>query len=282
MSKMENHKKRIITVSAIGVAVALIIGGVLFWWFMFEQPHRQAVAEFDATVKIVESKNAELDKAAKSLESVVSGGGEPLDSQTKSDATAVLKKARQKKRTIPANSGSTEEIKQRTELLKKPLDYSGLLKEIGEREAALTQSIAQLKQVTAPSQDFVMDRLKTVPTVQSEAAATEDHDPNNKLNKAGGYTAAIYFESADVDQSQFSESDLIEKGTDAGGQIEVYKTREDAEKRNTYLGAFDGGLLSSGAHSVEGTCVVRASSKMTATQQKEITNQVIAALTALQ
>ena len=35
-------------------------------------------------------------------------------------------------------------------------------------------------------------------------------------------------------------ADLVAKGTDAGGCVEVYKTAEDAKKRNDYLSAFDG------------------------------------------
>ncbi|CAD0144417.1 protein of unknown function [Streptococcus thermophilus] len=86
------------------------------------------------------------------------------------------------------------------------------------------------------------------------------------MNKPGGYTSAIYFTDSEV-QDQIDGSDIIAKGTDAGGQIEVYKSPEEAQKRNTYLSAFDGaGLFNSGSHEVCGTCVIRTSSKLTATQ----------------
>lgn len=114
------------------------------------------------------------------------------------------------------------------------------------------------------------------------APVTEDNDPNGNLNKAGGYTSTVYFESQNVDQSEVYGKDLIDKGADAGGAIETYKTNKDATKRDAYLGAFDGGILSSGSHKVIGTVLVRASTKLTATQQNEFTQAIINALTRLE
>ena len=65
-------------------------------------------------------------------------------------------------------------------------------------------------------------RLKEIVTITDVQSATENNDPNQDLNKQGSYTAAVA------------------KGMDAGGCVEVYKTAEDAKKRNDYLSAFDG------------------------------------------
>jgi len=75
---------------------------------------------------------------------------------------------------------------------------------------------------------------------------------------------------------------LIDKGTDAGGEIEVYANEEDAIKRNDYLAAFDGGILSSRSHRVVGTVVIRISDELTASQQKALEEKVLNALSALQ
>lgn len=64
--------------------------------------------------------------------------------------------------------------------------------------------------------------------------------------------------------------------------MEVYATAEEAEGRDTYLGAFDGGMLSTGSHTVVGTCVVRTSDYLTASQQKDIEAAVIESLTRLE
>src|SRR5699024_5528287 len=91
----------------------------------------------------------------------------------------------------------------------------------------------------------------------------------------GGYTATVYFASDLVDQSQVYGETIVDKGTEAGGAVEVYPTVEDATKRNEYLASFDGaGFLSSGSHSVVGTVVIRTSDQLTASQQKEIETNI--------
>ena len=51
---------------------------------------------------------------------------------------------------------------------------------------------------------------------------------------------------------------------------------EDAEKRRDYLATYDGTIT------VIGTVLVRTSNKLTATQQKELEQKVIDALTRLE
>ena len=125
------------------------------------------------------------------------------------------------------------------------------------------------------AQEIVIDEIKYV------KAVTEDNDPNGQLNKPGGYTATVYFESSNVDQNEVYGTDLIEKGTDAGGAIEVYATEEDAHKRNDYLATFDGTVLASGSHRVVGTVVIRTSDELTASKQKALEAKIISALAAL-
>ena len=139
-----------------------------------------------------------------------------------------------------------------------------------------------MKQVTNPSEAFVIERLQGIEGIGDISAVTEDNDPNGQLGKAGGYTATVYFTSPLVNQGDVIGSTVIEKGCDGGGAIEVYATVEDANKRNDYLGAFDGGIFSSGSHNVVGTVLVRTSDKLTASQQKELEAAIIEALTRLQ
>ena len=131
-----------------------------------------------------------------------------------------------------------------------------------------------------------MQRILTVDDVVDARAVTEDQDPNGNLHKAGGSTSTIYFESKKVDQSKVYVSGdykdvLIDKGTDAGGAIEVYSTVEDAEKRRDYLATYDGTIFANGTHTVIGTVLVRTSNELTASQQKELEQKVIEALTKL-
>ncbi|MBE6883799.1 MAG: hypothetical protein E7487_04275 [Ruminococcaceae bacterium] len=142
----------------------------------------------------------------------------------------------------------------------------------------LDSKINQL--VNNPTEEYVIECLEKVPNIIEISAVTEDNDPNGNLNKDGGYTSQVYFSVSLVNQNTVSGTDLIDKGTEAGGSIEVYSTVKDAEVRNEYLSGWDNTILNSGSHSVIGTVVVRTSDKLTATQQKELETDIITVLTA--
>ena len=161
----------------------------------------------------------------------------------------------------------------------KTVDYSEVLTNISEKQTELERSIQRYSLVDNPTEAYIIECLKKVPTVADIAAVTEDNDPNGKLNKAGGYTAQVYFSSDLIDQSGIYGTSIIDKGTDCGGSIEVYTTVEDATNRNDYLAAFDGGIFASGSHTVIGTVLVRTSDELTASQQKALEANIIAALT---
>jgi hypothetical protein len=134
------------------------------------------------------------------------------------------------------------------------------------------------KLVDQPSEVYVIECLQKVPCIIDIEAVTEDNDPIGQLNKPGGYTALVYFSYELVNQEEVYGDDLIDKGTDAGGSIEVYRTKDDANKRNDYLATFDGTVLASGSHKVIGTVVVRTSDELTASQQNLLEANIIAAL----
>ena len=109
---------------------------------------------------------------------------------------------------------------------------------------------------------------------------------DGKLNKAGGYTAAVYFSSDLVPAGEAMANEkytgIPAVGCDGGGCVEVFATAEDAESRNSYLANFDGNaLLAPGSHEVLGTCVVRTSDKITASQQQTLTQNIKDSLTRL-
>lgn len=118
-------------------------------------------------------------------------------------------------------------------------------------------------------------RLKEIDTISDVQSATEDNDPNQGLNKQGSYTAAVYFSDNEV-TNPVAGADLVAKGTDAGGCVEVYKTVEDAKKRNDYLSAFDGlpTVINPGSHYVYGTVVIRVAASLTASQQNALTQKI--------
>lgn len=160
----------------------------------------------------------------------------------------------------------------------KTVDYSNATAELRESKTNLENSIKQYSLVNNPSEAYVIECLKRVPGIMGISAATEDNDPNGHLGKAGGYTAAIYFSHEFIDQSTIYGDSIIDKGTDCGGQIEVYATEEDANRRNDYLATLDGGIFASGSHRVIGTVLIRTSDELKASQQKEVEANVLTEL----
>lgn len=235
----------------------------------------KATADFDTAVSTVEKNNADIESAISDLQALVDSEDQPLDAATIDSATTAITEARTKIVEIPEIPSKTEDIITATEELLKNADCSETLSKLQSANDALSTSIKQMQQVTNPAEAFIVERLTGLPNITGMEAVTEENDPNGNLNKQGGYTATVYFASDLVDQSQVSGETIVDKGTEAGGAVEVYPTVEDATKRNEYLASFDGaGFLSSGSHSVVGTVVIRTSDQLTASQQKEIETNI--------
>lgn len=264
-------------------AIAIIVIGICVWYFQVKKPHDLAEAKFNAAVKEVEAKNTELTSAMNDAQKILDKKEVVYDNTTKEAFITALSDAKAAQRKIPDLPKKTADINAETKKLSEPLDYSSVINAISEKQTAYQNSVLQMKQITNPNEDFVIQRLKGIPNISGYQAVTEDHDPNGNLNKQGGYTSTVYFSTPLIDQSSVYGNDIVDKGTECGGAIEVYASEEDAEKRDSYLASFDGaGMLNSGSHKVLGTIVIRTSTKLTATQQNEFTNNITNKLLELQ
>jgi hypothetical protein len=132
-------------------------------------------------------------------------------------------------------------------------------------------------QITNPTADWVVQRLTDVEQITEMAVASEDNDPGHLLGKDGGYTSCVYFNISDIEL--MDGETVLEKGTDAGGAIEVYATVRDAEARCDYLAGFDGTLMYSGSYAIVGTMVIRTSYILDGTDQLELTNEITQSFT---
>ena len=264
-------------------AIAIIVIGICVWYFQVKKPHDLAETKFNAEVKEVEAKNTELTSAMNDAQKILDKKEAVYDNTTKEAFITALSDAKAAQRKIPDLPKKTADINAETKKLSEPLDYSSVINAISEKQTAYQNSVLQMKQITNPNEDFVIQRLKGIPNISGYQAVTEDHDPNGNLNKQGGYTSTVYFSTPLIDQSSVYGNDIVDKGTECGGAIEVYASEEDAEKRDSYLASFDGaGMLNSGSHKVLGTIVIRTSTKLTATQQNEFTNNITNKLLELQ
>lgn len=264
-------------------AIAIIVIGICVWYFQVKKPHDLAETKFNAAVKEVEAKNTELTSAMNDAQKILDKKVAVYDNTTKEAFITALSDAKAAQRKIPDLPKKTADINAETKKLSEPLDYSSVINAISEKQTAYQNSVLQMKQITNPNEDFVIQRLKGIPNISGYQAVTEDHDPNGNLNKQGGYTSTVYFSTPLIDQSSVYGNDIVDKGTECGGAIEVYASEEDAEKRDSYLASFDGaGMLNSGSHKVLGTIVIRTSTKLTATQQNKFTNNITNKLLELQ
>lgn len=275
---MKNKKVVIITSAIVAL---LVIVGIVLWYVNIQMPYNNAVKDYSAAVKIINEKNAEIDEAIAKLQILIDSGEKTLDDTIIDKAKEVVKTADVSKILIDKMPKKTEDIITKTTELRQPIDYSDILKQLNDTYISFDTSIKQYKQFITPTEEFVIQRLQTIDEVKDVRAVTEDNDPNGNLNKPGGYTATVYFESSNVNQSNVYGTDLIDKGTDAGGAIEVYANEKDAIKRNDYLASFDGGVFASGSHKVVGTVLIRTSDELTASKQKALEEKVINALAEL-
>lgn len=272
-------------IAIIAVAVVAVVAAGAYWYVNYQIPHNEAVAAFSSAVDDLNERNAELDSAIEGLQDLMGSGAEPLDETTLEAASTAIGEAQGSRQEAPEMPADTGEINSMVSEIQGMGDYTEQLQSIATARDNLQNSIDQLEQLTNPSEQFVIERLTGLPNITGVEAATEQNDPNGNLHKDGGYTSAVFFSSDLVDQSRVymdeNYTGIPSVGTDGGGCVEVYATVEDAEERNAYLSAFDGSILRPGSHMVLGTCVVRTSDLLQASQQDAIEQSIVDSLTRL-
>ena len=152
---------------------------------------------------------------------------------------------------------------------------------VREMTAQVEALTAVVKQITAPTAEWITERLASISSISGTQAVTDDLDPDQLLGKEGGYSACVYFTAASLDASTIPGDTIVEKGTDAGGAIEVYATVEEALARCDYLSGFDGTILYSGSYAIVGTMVIRTSYKLENAQQMALPRAIARELTTL-
>lgn len=275
------------------------------------EAYNEQVGAYNDAVALCEAADAELQESIDAAQEAINRGEDPFDPATLESLKSVLADASSAKKSVPepvetaeilsvSEDAKRDElnalIEQATageeELAGKTVpqspevpNYSESITQLDNARVAYENSVQGLKQVTAPSDEFVMDRLQRIETITEMAPVTEENDPNGQLNKQGGYIGCIYFRDTQVDRSLIYIEDgkdgVLDVCTEGGGAVEIFATVEEANARNEYLGAFDGGMFASGSHYVVGTCVVRTSDHLNGTQQKDLTAMITEVLTAV-
>lgn len=153
---------------------------------------------------------------------------------------------------------------------------------VKELENELKNRIAVLKQITAPSTNWVIKKLSELGNVTGTEAVTIETDVNGLLGKDGGYQNCVYFSLACIDQKEIPGETIAQKGTDCGGSVEIFSNKEDAEARCNYLSQYDNTILYSGSYAIIGTMVIRFSYIIDGETQYELTNQLTKLMTTVE
>ena len=126
--------------------------------------------------------------------------------------------------------------------------------------------------VVNPSQEYVISTLQSVDGIMGIEAVTTETDINHILSENSGGTSAVFFEFSGVDQEQFQNyQSIIDKGTDAGGCIEVFKDIPSMKSRALVLSLFP---FIAGRHKIVGTTIVRTSRKLSKESQSNLANEI--------
>ncbi|MBR1571482.1 MAG: EbhA [Lachnospiraceae bacterium] len=267
-------------VTKIIILIAAVIAIIALGYMFVVKPHNEAVKKYDDAYNCVYEKNKSLDASINELQKIIDSGEQPFEEIYKTNALEELQTAEKTKVVLPEKMPwRTKDIIAATESINVDVDYYDILHGLRVARVNLENSIKQLKQVTNPNEKFIIERLSRVEGVKGIEAVTEDNDPNGLLNKQGGYTASIYFEYEGI-EADGDYIDIVDKGTDGGGCIEVYANPQDAEKRAEYINSVDI-FYSAGSRDVVGTCLIRVSDYLTASQQKDIEERIVKELIEL-
>ena len=139
-----------------------------------------------------------------------------------------------------------------------------------------------INQIYAPEESWVISRLHTLDSISNAAGVTQANDPNGLLGVEGGYKSCIYFSLRAFVMMDMDHASIIEMGTDAGGAIEVFPTKEAAINRCAYLSQFDDTILYSGSYTVVGTMVIRTSYNLSDENQVKLTNDLVTLFTTIE
>lgn len=132
-----------------------------------------------------------------------------------------------------------------------------------------TQEVAKDNKVKELNLDTTLADIKSeVPTVTESYVYSETRDPNGNLGKVGFYTSGANFCDSRTEVNPAEDDPSGAFGADCGGAIEVYANTDDAAKRMEYFKQFEGNaMLSPGASEQIDHIVIRASSKLSASEQ---------------
>lgn len=135
----------------------------------------KAKSSFEKTASIVEKNNETINKDVKALQKLTKSKVKPLDDAVLETARETISQAKQQIVEVPECPSKKEEIKAANKKLEKKADKTEIIQALTDSKKAMKDSIAQRKQVTNPSESFVLERLNGIPNVSQALAVNEEN-----------------------------------------------------------------------------------------------------------
>ena len=185
------------------------------------EQYNAKIEPYNTAVNGIASENEDLQKVIDRAEADIKSDAEAYEPDTKEDLQDELEKARKLPVKVPAlidpfdtmavsGGFSKKEFERQKQEAEASLaavkeaekkipetptvpDFADARKKLQDKCEEYEKSVQMLKNVTAPSESFVTERLRKVDTVVQAGAVTKENDPNGLLGKKGGYTACVYF-----------------------------------------------------------------------------------------
>ena len=123
------------------------------------------------------------------------------------------------------------------------------------------------------------DEAMSADTAATVSEASSADTAGTEAEASSADTAAAAAEA--VPAARENGADVVMIGTAGGGAVEVFSSREEAEKRAEYISFFQGSVMDAGSCTVEGTCLIRTSKYLSGDQQEKLTKKIREALLAV-
>ena len=123
------------------------------------------------------------------------------------------------------------------------------------------------------------DEAMSADTAATVSEASSADTAGTEAEASSADTAAAAAEAVPAERE--GAADVVMIGTAGGGAVEVFSSREEAEKRAEYISFFEGSVMDAGSCTVEGTCLIRTSKYLSGDQQEKLTKKIREALLAV-
>ena len=141
----------------------------------------------------------------------------------------------------------------------------------------IDENIVIANKIINPSIEYVVNSLRRVTNISDVEVVSDEDKKSDLFYYDGMFKDCAYFTSKLV-KDDIEGQTPVEKGTDAGGCVEIYETVEKAHERYDYLMGFDNTIYYSGQFIIVGTMIVRTSYLLSDEENSEFVNEIVNAL----